>query len=94
MLFQTLGCEDVEGRRDELDLDLCIGGVFGLGGAQGVFDGINTFVTKAGDLDVCADFGRLRCEAFANVGEELVFDDFSWKGDICPYVGIPAGEWD
>ena len=31
----------VEGRRHQLDLDLVVGGVLGLGGAQGLLDGVD-----------------------------------------------------
>jgi hypothetical protein len=39
----------VERRRHKLDLDLVVGGVLRLGGAQGSLDGVDAFVTEAGD---------------------------------------------
>lgn len=39
----------VEGRRHQLDLDLVVGGVLGLGGAQGLLDGVDALVPEASD---------------------------------------------
>lgn len=47
---------------------MCIRCVLRFGCAKGVLDRIDAFVAEAGDFDVCADFGGLRGEAFADVG--------------------------
>lgn len=39
----------VERWRYELDLDLVLGGVLGLGASQGGLDGVDTLVSEAGD---------------------------------------------
>ena len=60
----------------------------GFCGAEGVFDGVDAFVAEAGDFDVGADFGRLRGQAFADVGEEFLFDDFRGEGYFLPYIRV------
>lgn len=59
--------EDVERRRDQLDLDLCLLSVLLLGLAKRGLDGVDTLVSKARDLDIGSDLGGLGCEALADV---------------------------
>lgn len=58
------------------------------GGAEGIFDGIDTFVAETGDFDVGADFGGLGGEALGDVGLYFVFDDVVGEGDRVPYVRV------
>ena len=46
------------------------------GGAQSVFDGVDTFVAEAGYFNVGSHFGRLWCQAPGDVGLELILDDW------------------
>jgi hypothetical protein len=39
----------VERGRDELDLDLVVGGVLGLGASQGSLDGVDALISEAGN---------------------------------------------
>lgn len=66
-LVKSLRGEDVKRGRDELDLDLGVVGVAGLGLAQGGLDGVDSFVAEAGDFDVGADLCGLGCQTLANV---------------------------
>lgn len=66
-LVESLRGENVERRRDELNLDLGVLGVAGLSLAQGVLDGVDSLVTEASDFDIGTDLCGLRCQALANV---------------------------
>lgn len=60
----------------------------GFGGAECGLDGVDAFVAETGDFDVCADFGRLRGEAFGDVGLEFGFYDFGREGYFVPDVRV------
>ena len=90
-LLKTLRCEDVERWGNEFHFDGGVGRVLGLGGAEGVFDGVDAFVGEAGDFDVCADFCRLWRQAFGDVGLEFGFYDVRGEDDFVPDVGVSVG---
>jgi len=91
MLLQTLRREDIKGRGDKFDFDLGFGGILGFGGPESVLYGVDSFVAKAGDFDVGADFGGLGSEAAGYVGLEFGFYDFGGECYRLPYVGISGG---
>lgn len=66
-LVEGLRGEDVERGRDELDLDLGVFGVAGLGLAQGRLDSVDALVAEAGDFDIGTDLCGLGCQTLANV---------------------------
>lgn len=88
LLVQTLTGQDVEGRSDQLDLDLVLGGVVGLSGTEGIFDGIDSVITKAGNLDIGTDLGGVGGELAADVLLELLLDGFAGERDIFPDRGV------
>jgi hypothetical protein len=87
-MCRGLGHLHVERRRHQAALDLGIGRVTGLGGAQGRLDGINAVVAEAGDLDVGANLGRLGSELLANVRLELFSNGLAGELDVLPNIGI------
>lgn len=87
-LVQTLASQDVERRSNELDLDLALGGVLGLGGAEGIFDGIDPVVTEAGNLDIGTDLGRVGSELAADVQLDLALDGVAGECDLIPDGGV------
>lgn len=94
-LIEGVAGQDVQGRRNELDLDLDVVGVLGLGGAEGGLDGVDALVGETGDFDVGADFGGVRGELFGDVAEEFVLDDLVGEFDAGPDVigvAIKQGE--
>jgi hypothetical protein len=66
-LVESLRGENVERRRDKLDLDLGVLGVASLSLAQGGLDGVDSFITEAGDFDIGTNLCGLGCQALANV---------------------------
>jgi hypothetical protein len=80
--------QDVEGRSDQLDLDLVLGGVVGLSGTEGIFDCIDSVITKAGNLDIGTDLGGVRGELAADVLLDLLLDGFAGERDIFPDRGV------
>jgi hypothetical protein len=80
--------QDIEGRGDQLDLDLVFGGVVGLGGTEGILDGIDSVVTEAGNLDIGTDLGGVGGELAADVLLELLLDGFAGERDIFPDGGV------
>lgn len=60
----------------------------GFGSAEGILDGVDTFVAETGDFDVGADFGGLGCEALGDVGLYFVFDDVVGERDRIPYIRV------
>jgi len=67
---------------------LRLGRVAGLGGAQSSLDGVDALVAEAGNLDIGADLGRLRCELLANVRLELFGISLARELDIGPDVRV------
>lgn len=84
-------CEDVQGRRNELDFDLGVCSVLRFGSAESVLDCVDALVAETGDFDICADFCWLRCKTFADVGLKFLLDDFAGEVDLCPYVWVALG---
>lgn len=80
----------VEGRRNKSALDLGLGSVAGLGGAESGLDRIDTLIGEASDLDIGTNLGRLRSETLADIGLELVSDGVAGEGYVLPNVGIAA----
>lgn len=88
VLVQRLVGEDVEGRSDQLDLDLVLGGVVGLGGAESLLDGVDTLVAEAGNLDIGTDLGRVGSELLADVLLQLLLHGLAGELDLVPDVGV------
>jgi hypothetical protein len=80
--------QDVQGRSNQLDLDLVLGGVVGLGGTEGILDGIDSVVTEAGNLDIGTDLGGVGSELAADVLLELLLDGLAGERDIVPDGGV------
>lgn len=87
-LIQTLAGQNVQRRSNKLDLDLALGGVLGLGGAKGVFDSIDSLITKAGNLDIGTDLSGVGSELAADVQLELVLDGVARECDLIPNGGV------
>lgn len=87
-LVQAGAGEDVERGRHELDLDLSLLCVLGLGGAEGRLDGVDALVAEAGDFNIGTDLGRLGSQALANVRLELLGDGLAGEGDVVPDLGL------
>lgn len=83
-LVESLRGENVEGRRNELDLDHGVFGVAGLSLAQGVLDGVDSFVAEAGNLDIGTDLCGLGRQTLADVGNQLLLDDVVGELDLVP----------
>jgi hypothetical protein len=88
VLVQRLVGQDVKRRSNQLDLDLVLGGVVGLGGAESLLDGVDTLVAEAGDLDIGTDLGRVRGELLADVLLQLLLDGLAGELDLVPDVGV------
>lgn len=82
--------EDVERGRNQLDLDLRVVGVLGLGSAQSGLDSVDTLVSKAGDFNVGADLGWLRGESLADVELDLICDGLAGESGVVPNLGVAA----
>jgi hypothetical protein len=83
-----LAGQNVQRRSNKLDLDLALGGVLGLGGAKGVFDSIDSLITKAGNLDIGTDLSGVGSELAADVQLELVLDGVARECDLIPNGGV------
>ena len=88
VLVETLAGQDVQRRGHKLDLDLVLGCVLGLGGAQGVLDGDDTLVAEAGNLDIGTDLGRGGGELLADVLLQLLLDGLAGEVDLIPDLGV------
>ena len=89
VLIQALAGQDVQGRSDQLDLDLVLGGIVRLGGAKSGLDGVDSVVAEAGDFDISTNFGRGGSQLLADVLCQLLLDGFAGKFHILPHVGVP-----
>lgn len=67
VLVQALTGQDIQRRSHQLDLDLVVGGVLALGGAECFLDGVDSFVAETSDLDVGTDLGGVGGELLADV---------------------------
>lgn len=92
-LVKTLAGQDIEGRSHELDLDLILGGVVGLGSTQGGLDGVDSIVAKASDLDIGTDLGGVGGKLLANVKLKLLLHGFAVKLGVIPDIGVAGGSW-
>lgn len=90
-LVQTLAGEDIEGRSHKSDLDLVLGGVVGLGGAQGGLDGVDSIVAEASDLDIGTDLGGVGSELLADVKLKLVLHGVAVELGVIPDIGVTGG---
>lgn len=93
-LVQAGAGQDVQRRRHQLDLDLGVLCVLGLGGAQGSLDGVDALVAEAGDLNIGTDLGGLGSKTLANVRLELLGNRLAREGDVVPDLGLAAIELD
>lgn len=88
VLVEALAGQDVQWGSHQLDLDLVLGGVVGLGGAQSVLDGVDSIVTEAGDFDVGTDLGRVGGKLFADVQLQLLLHGFGGELGVVPDFGV------
>lgn len=88
LLVQTLAGQDVQRGGDQLNLDLVLGGVLGLGGAQGGLNGIDTFVAEASDFNIGTDLSGGGGELLADVKLELLLHGFAGELDVVPHLGV------
>lgn len=87
-LVQTLAGKNVERGSNELDLDLVVGGVLFLSGAESVLDGVDSIVTEAGNLDIGTDLGGVGSELAADVLLNLALDGVAGECDLVPNGGV------
>lgn len=92
VLVQTLAGQNIQGRSHQLDLDLVVGGVLDLRGAQCFFDSVDSFVAEAGDLDVRTDLGGVGGELLADVLLQLLLDSFAGEFGLVPDFRVTANE--
>lgn len=88
VLIKTLAGQNVERGSHQLDLDLVLRGVVGLGGTEGILDSIDSIVTEAGDLDISTDLGGVGSKLAADVLLQLLLDSLVGESDIVPNVGV------
>lgn len=91
-LVQAGAGQNVQGWRDELNLDLGLLCVARLGSAQGRLYGVDTLIAEASNLNIGTDLGWLRGKALANVRLELVCDRLAGEGNVLPDLGV-ADDW-
>lgn len=87
-LIQAGARQNIQRGRYQLDLDLGIGGVAGLGGAQGSLNGVDALVAEAGDLDIGTDLGGLGSETLADISLEFLGDGLAGEGNVVPNLGV------
>jgi len=90
-LVQALAGQYVQRRSHQLDLDLVVGGVVGLGSTESLLDGIDSIVTEAGDFDIGTDLSRVGSEPLGDVLLELLLYGFGGELDVVPDIGVAAG---
>lgn len=87
-LVKTLAGQDVEGGSHELDLDLVLLGVVGLGSTQGSLNGVDSIVAEAGDLDIGTDLGGVGGQLLTDVQLKLLLDGLAVELGVIPDIGV------
>lgn len=87
-LVQTLAGKNIERGSHELDLDLVLGGVLFLSGAESILDGVDSIVAEAGNLDIGTDLGGVGSELAADVLLNLALDGVAGECDLVPDGGV------
>lgn len=76
--------QDVERGSDKLDLDLVVGSVLLLSGAEGILNSVDSIVAEASNLDIGTDLGGMRGELAADVLLDLALDGVAGECDLIP----------
>ena len=87
-LVQTLAGQDIKGRSYQLDLDLVLGGVVGLGNTEGSLDSVDSIITEAGHLNIGTNLGGVGSELLADIKLKLLLDSVAVELCVIPDIGV------